>query len=297
MGLGYACVNETLKPEKFRDIRLKTIQTQGIKKLKEVVMHNFELLEKILKWNINHGIYFYRMPTGVIPLATHPEIMSQWSYRDDEEIVDKIAAIAFMIKIYQIRLSIHPDQYHVINSNKIDVVKKSIESLNFYGQLMKDLGGSDLILHVGGVYGDKTVAMNRFIDNYHELSGDVKEIFRLENDDKSYSVYEVLEIAKAVQCSVVLDVHHHRCLSEKPLTQKMIDEVMNTWRSKPKIHLSSGKTHERDKKHHDFILEEDVLWVYGLLKDRNVDIMIEAKKKELALLEMRKIYETKIINQ
>jgi UV DNA damage endonuclease len=112
---------------------------------------------------------------------------------------------------------------------------------------------------------------------------------RIENDDKSYTYDDVLMIANQIKIPMILDIHHHRCLSSSNLTTDMVIDVFKTWgNQRPKIHMSSGREFDEDRKHADFITFKDITYVKGLLQDEEVDIMIEAKAKELAALEFIK---------
>ncbi|MBN2794630.1 MAG: UV DNA damage repair endonuclease UvsE [Clostridia bacterium] len=286
--LGYACVNEHLKPEKFKTCRLKSIETKGIEHLKEVVLHNLNFLEKIIRWNYQHQILFYRVSSDLIPLSTHPYVLEkQFFWKEDPDIQKILLRIKTAVKQYHMRISMHPDQYTVLNSFKEDVVRRSVEYLEFHADLLERLGGTDIILHVGGVYGDKEGAKERFIHEYKLLNSTIKGYLRIENDDKSYNIHDVIEISKETGVSVVFDYHHHRCHQDRELTAEDIKYIMTSWADIPKVHLSTGRTHEKDRSHHDYVTKADLDGLNTLLEGYAYDVMIEAKKKEMAVLELR----------
>lgn len=166
--LGYACVNETLKPRKFRTCRLKTIETKGIEVLKEIVLHNLELLNDIIEWNQAHDIKFYRVSSDIIPLSTHPIVLEKgFIWQNDPDIKKALSKIKERVKAYQMRISMHPDQYTVLNTLKKDVLERSIEYLAFHAEFLYAIGGQDMILHVGGVYGDKVSAKKGLLHNIY----------------------------------------------------------------------------------------------------------------------------------
>lgn len=285
--VGYACVNEHLKPKKFRSIRLATVKSKGIEALQEVIYHNLALLEEILAWNIVHEITMYRLSSDLFPLITHPDLLEayEWRWYNDLTIMEKLSDIKKLNKKHKMRLSMHPDQYTVINSQKDHVVKASIEYLTYHGKLLSAIGGQDMIIHVGGVYGDKANAMKRFVQAYNHLSDEIKRYLRLENDDKSYDIFDVLELSSETGVPVVFDLHHHRCLSDAPITPTLLERIEVTWSlMTPKIHLSSGRRSEKDRKHGDYIQSEDCRWLCQLYGGREVDVMVEAKKKEKAAM-------------
>lgn len=289
--IGYACINETLKPKKFRTCRLKTVLSEGHSFLRELILHNLELTLEILEWNVANNIYMYRASSDLLPLVTHPEVLDSydWRWYSDDEIMEALMKIKIYVDANNIRLSMHPDQYTVLNSLSVDVVENSITYLKYHQRLLDAMGGSDMILHVGGVYGNKKEAMARFVHQYQLLEDGIKRYLRLENDDKSYNINEVLSISDETGVAVVFDYHHHRCLSMPPLETSVYNHVMQSWGNLiPKMHISSGRNHEKDRSHHDFIDKCDIEAVKAIYETDVVDVMVEAKKKELATLRMMK---------
>lgn len=285
--VGYACVNEHLKPAKFRSCRLKTVKEKGINHLRDIILHNIDHTYNILEWNVAHHIRMYRVSSDLMPLVTHPDILAayDWRWYKDHEVVEGLYRIHKFARQEEIRLSMHPDQYTVLNSPKEEVVKNSIDYLEYHAKLLSIIGGKDMIVHVGGVYGDKECALKRFVATYIGLSDEIKSYLRLENDDKSYNIFEVLELSDETGIPVVFDLHHHRCLMDVPISHDLLDQIERTWSLKtPKIHISSGKTGDKDRSHHDFISAKDCRSLCKLYGNRKVDVMVEAKKKEYAAL-------------
>ncbi|MBC2207391.1 UV DNA damage repair endonuclease UvsE [Listeria booriae] len=285
MKLGYACINMSM-PSKFKSCRLKTVEEQGLGKVKEIAVHNLAEVIRVLEWNIAHDIYFFRMSSDLIPFASHP-IMT-WEWQRDADILALTAEISRLRELHDMRLSMHPGQYTIINSPREDVVEKAIAELTYHQQLLDLVGGTDMILHIGGAYGDKKSASERFIHAYNGLSEDIQRLLRLENDDKTYTAMDVLEIAKATGATVCFDIHHHICNHEADVdVTQIVTDVFKTWKTTPKMHISSGKTGPTDRSHHDLIHETDFQYLMGLLAGRDADIMFEAKQKERSVLTLR----------
>ncbi|MBC2369789.1 UV DNA damage repair endonuclease UvsE [Listeria booriae] len=285
MKLGYACINMSM-PSKFKSCRLKTVEEQGLGKVKEIAVHNLAEVIRVLEWNIAHDIYFFRMSSDLIPFASHP-IMT-WEWQRDADILALTAEISRLRELHDMRLSMHPGQYTIINSPREDVVEKAIAELTYHQQLLDLVGGTDMILHIGGAYGDKKSASERFIQAYNGLSEDIQRLLRLENDDKTYTAMDVLEISKATGATVCFDIHHHICNHEADAdVTQIVTDVFKTWKTTPKMHISSGKTGPTDRSHHDFIHETDFQYLMGLLAGRDADIMFEAKQKERSVLTLR----------
>jgi UV DNA damage endonuclease len=288
--LGYACINETLRPKTFRSCRLKSVREKGISYLQEIIWYNLDFLHEILSWNIAHEILFYRVSSDLLPLVTHPDVIeSGYKWDEDSHTLDKLAMIKQLVHEHGIRISMHPDQYTVLNSPKEAVYRNSVIYLDYHATLLALLGGRDMILHIGGVYGDKATGKKRFILRYKLLNDTIKGYLRLENDDKSYTIHDVLEISKATGVSVVLDYHHHRCHHEKPLTDVDIKAIVDSWSGVPKLHLSTGRRHLMDRSHADYIKAEDFHVLDSIMQAYEYDLMLEAKAKERALIRLRKV--------
>ncbi len=288
--LGYACLNTSLSI-RMKTLRLKTYQEKRHAYIKELVIHNLTYLMECLKWNEANQVSFFRVSSDLVPLATHHEMKFRW--QQDPDILAKCQEIKYFANCHGMRLSMHPGQYTLLNSPKEEILMRSIEDLEYHREMAELLGVTDLITHVGGVYGDKEQAINRWVKAYERLSTGVKERLRLENDEKSYTIREVLEISQKTGIPTVLDFHHHRILPSMD-TKEALMKALESWEGigVPKVHLSSGQASERDPKHHDLIQWFDFAWVCEYFralpeKHQKIYLMLEAKKKEQAILHLR----------
>ncbi len=281
MRLGYACMNTELKTI-FRTVRVATVEKEGPQIIKELTLQNMRTTLDVLKWNVENGIYFYRASSSIIPLSTHP--VNDWIWWEDPDFLEIAAQIRKLVEKHQMRLSMHPGQYTVLNSPKEAVVEKSVQDLEYHDRLIQLLGGNDLILHTGGAYGDKEAAKKRFAENYALLSSSIKQRLRLENDDKTFTIRDVLDVSKMAGVPVCFDIHHHNCNNDGQAVD--FAEVLETWEGfgTPKVHISTGKESFTDLRHHDLIAEEDFNELLLLLGDIDADIMFEAKLKEQSVL-------------
>ncbi|CEI72330.1 UV DNA damage repair endonuclease UvsE [Romboutsia hominis] len=260
---------------------------ERLNKLKKVTYSNIIDLEKILKYNIKNNIHFYRITSNLIPLATHPEVM--WDYRKyfkkDFEYIGKI------INDNNLRIDIHPDQFNVINTDRESVFLNTSKNLTMQANFLEDINCKDakMVIHIGGAKGGKEKAIERFITNFKKLPGIVKNKLILENDDKIFTVKDVLYICKILNLPMVLDIHHHNCNNNGENIDRLLNDIFNTWKNEklqPKIHFSTPREFENDRRHSDYIDAKEFLKFIYLIKDnvnKDVDVMIEAKKKDLAL--------------
>ena len=271
--------------------KMKT-DKEKINKLKEVTKSNLDGLEKILRYNIENEIHFYRITSNLIPLLTHPEVEFDYKrfFRKDFEYIGNL------IKGNNIRVDTHPDQFNVINSTKKDVVESTLRNLKAQAELFDDLNYlyGKMVLHVGSSQGGKEASIDRFIENLKLFPQNITDKLIIENDDKTFTAKDVLDLCKRINKPMVLDVHHHICNNEGEEIEELLPEVFKTWENEilpPKIHFSSPREFENDRKHADYINSSDFIKFLEKAKevcDIDFDVMIEAKQKDLALEKLMK---------
>ncbi|MBS4539919.1 UV DNA damage repair endonuclease UvsE [Clostridium sp. D2Q-11] len=272
--------------EKMKDSEVK------LYKLKKITKENLINTKRILLYNVASDIKVYRLSSRLVPLVTHSDVID-WDYtKEFQEIYKSISKI---INDNKLRVSMHPDHFTIISSPKDNVVEKSIEILEYHNNIMSsmDLSPQDgkLVLHIGGKYDGKEKTKKRFVENFLKLPEDIKSRIIVENDDKIYDVEDVLEVCRETKVPMVLDIHHHWCNNRDKPIGEYLEEIFNTWKSQPfppKVHLSSPKDEKNFRAHHDYIdyffFKEFIDKAKNLNQD--FDIMIEAKKKNLALVKL-----------
>lgn len=287
MILGYACINQTLKENgKFKTITVRKALTLDkdilIKKIKGLTIDNLYNTLKILEWNIEHNIFMYRLTSNMIPLATH-ELLKDWIWWEDKDILKLCNKIKEFVINNKIEISMHPDQFTILTNWKDDnIFNNSLSILEYHSKLSNLLGNKYLVIHVGGAYGNKEKAIETFINNFHRLSIDIKNKLIIENDDKTYTVKDVLSICNKINRPLILDFHHDRC---NP-SEWDIEDIIRTWDNNiPKCHISSGKDSDIDRRHADYININDFNKVLEITNEK-FQIMVEAKQKELAVLDL-----------
>lgn len=283
LNLGKVTSSSTLTYTRY----LKLNKEDRLKKLKEVTYSNIEALEKILRYNIDNSIHFYRMTSNFIPLATHPDVM--WDYlkyfKKDLEYIGKL------IKDNNLRVDAHPDQFNVINSDRESVVENTLRTLNMQVDLFEAMNYEQgkLVIHIGGAEGGKDIALDRFINNLKNVPKRITDRLILENDDKTFNAKEVLQICERTNLPMVFDIHHHNCNNCEEDIKSLLPQIFKTWEDEelvPKIHFSSPREFEKDRKHADYIDANRFLeFIYKAKEsvNKDFDIMIEAKKKDITL--------------
>lgn len=271
---------------KINDIEAK------LYKLKKITQQNLINTKRILLYNVANNIKVYRLSSKLVPLVTHSDVVD-WDYISNFK--DLYKDISKIITDNKLRISMHPDHFTIISSPKDDVVDKSIEMLDYHNNIMSSIGVTPqegkLVMHIGGRYDGKENTKRRFIEKFNLLSEDIKDRIIIENDDKIYDVEDVLEVSREIKVPIALDIHHHWCNNRNNSIDKYLDEIFRTWENQPlppKVHLSSPKNEKNFRAHHDYIDYSFFKEFVDKVKivDKDFDIMIEAKKKNLALFKL-----------
>lgn len=284
--IGYASLVYDLPDANFKTVRLKNLNDE---KLRELIKYNLESLSEIIDYNIEHDIKMFRISSSLIPFGSLPINVIDWQ----EEFKELIQTIKEKLKDNEIRFSVHPGQYTVLNSLDSIVVDNAILELEYHVKVLESFGGTrenKMILHIGGVYGDKESAMERFINvANNRLSPSIRNHLVLENDERSYTAEEVFWIAKQTGLPMVFDNLHHAINPSFDLLndQAIIKKVNKTWSiedGKQKIHYSQQDPGKRPGGHSQTINLE-------LFKEFNksleVDIMLEVKDKNRSVLKVQ----------
>lgn len=290
--LGYACISMATKnnPNKKTTLgQLQKLDRAGQrKKLRSILQSNFFNLMEVLEYNKQHDIFLYRLPSEFVPFATHP-IAQDWDWeREFRWDFDKAGDY---IRTHKMRITSHPGHYSILNTPHPEVLEATIKDFDYHARVLDQLGldaDSVMVTHVGGVYGDKRASLERFAENYRKLPAAIKNRLVVENDDTSFTMRDVLELCESIQAPMVLDIHHHNCINDGEAIEEYLPRIFRTWGDRtPKIHFSSPKSDRDFRSHADDIDVEDFLRFARLLTGNRIDIMLECKNKDFALLKLR----------
>jgi UV DNA damage endonuclease len=283
MRSGYPCINTSIGCKSSRTFRLKSYSEE---RLVETVENNLMCLMKILKFNVKHNILFFRITSDLVPFASHPICKFDWQGSYGKW----FKTIGDFIKSYDMRISMHPGQFTLINSPDNRVFENSVRELVYHEQvldLMELDTSAKIQIHVGGTYRDKEGSMIRFVERFENLDEIVKRRLVIENDDNRYSLKDCLQISAMTGVPVLLDVFHHGVNSSGETIQKAFGLFTKTWKEKdglPMVDYSSQKAGQRIGKHVetiDLVQFEDLL---DKSKPYDFDIMLEIKDKEMSAL-------------
>ena len=284
MRIGYPCVNESLDCSSSSTFRLASYSESRVE---QAVAGNLACLQRILEFNVAHGLLFFRISSGIVPFGSHPVNTFPWQTRFTAE----FRAIGDYIRAHDMRVSLHPDQFVVLNSPDAGIVARSVAELAYQGAML-DLMGLDstakLQIHVGGLYGDREAAMARFAATYQQLPAAVRPRVVIENDDRLFSLRDCLRLSAEVGVPVLFDTFHHECLNHGEPMAEALRLAAATWHpvrdGLPLLDYSSQQPDERKGKHATSLAEDLFRDLLPHLRGLDADIMLEIKDKEASAL-------------
>ena len=302
--LGYACINTNLNtlPKKQRvttnrSMVKRTFKERGLPYASELALQNCKDLLTVLKWNHANGIHFFRLSSDLFPWASEYNLSDLPDYDD---ICLALQEAGDFAHDNGHRITTHPGPFNVLGSPKESVVIKTIKELNTHSEIFDMMGLPDtpyakINIHVGGTYGgDFAGTAERFCRNFLKLSTSCQNRLTIENDDKAsmWSTRHLYDyIYKVIRIPIVFDYHHHKFCSGGQTEQEALELAMSTWQDvKPVVHYSQDRSVEhndpkiRPQAHSDYVY--DYIDTYG----NEVDIMVEAKAKELAVLKYKELH-------
>lgn len=286
--LGYACVNLTLGPE-GRTSRTCRLSNATPLRLEELAQANLAGLWKVLHWNVSHKIMIFRISSGIIPLASHPK--ARWPWR--QELGQQISTLGIFAREHAMRLSMHAGQYTVLNSPRTNVVAAAVAELSYHADFLDAMGLAmehKIILHVGGVYGDRHMSSQRFSENFRNLPENVRNRLVIENDEHNYGVDDVLDLCDSLNIPMVFDYLHHQAYSKRPIKDDLVDRACATWSQSdglPEMHYSTQRRRSRIGAHADMTNPGEFKRFLKILPKCDIDVILEAKRKDMALLKLQ----------
>jgi UV DNA damage endonuclease len=304
MNIGYACQNMELsnlgkgkRVTMNRSCIRRTYDDKGVDYISELTLKNAYDLEKLLHWNEEHNIKFFRLSSDICPWASEFDMNTM---KDIKEIKQVLARAGAYAQAHSHRLTSHPGQFNVLCSPNPNVVERSITDLTIHGTIFDWMNlprspYAKINIHLGGAYGDKESSMKRFCEAFQRLPDRVKTRLTVENDDKAsmYSVKDLYHgVYEKIGIPIVFDYHHHRFCTGDLTEQAALELAISTWPDDvvPVVHYSESRSIEQEdpklkpQAHSDYVY--DYIDTYG----NKVDVMVEAKAKELAVKKYKELH-------
>jgi UV DNA damage endonuclease len=273
---------------------------RGQKYVEELGLANARDVTKMVRWNDKYGIKFMRLSSEMFPFASHEE----YGYKLGPFAADTLAEVGKVIAELGHRVTTHPGQFTQLGSPRKSVIDNAIRDLVYHDELLSLLKlppqqdrDAVMIMHLGGAFGDKPAAIERFRENYARLPQSVKNRLVLENDDVVWCTHEVLPLCQELNIPFVLDFHHHNILFDSTQIREgtkdivdMFPAILETWSRKnitPKMHYSESCpdaiSNRSRRKHSPRVMTLPPC-------PDTMDLMIEAKDKEQAVFELMRTF-------
>jgi len=303
VNLGYACINMTLAQDSVttgRTCRLATLREKGIEHASKLALQNVRDLVTILLWNESNKIKFFRLGSDIIPWGNKTDVEK---YPDFPEICQVLKEAGFVALRSGQRITSHPGPFNLLASPNPIVVENTIKDLEMHSKIFDLMGLSKthynkINIHIGATYKDKQNAAKTWVKNTKLLSNSCLSRLTVENDDKA-SMFSVNDLYHMVFITtgipIVFDYHHHQFNTGDLSELQALELAMSTWgHIKPVTHYSESKSlHEMDNK---IRLQAHSNYINGPINtyNKDIDVMVEAKAKELAILKLNQNEKTNI---
>ncbi|HMA05660.1 MAG TPA: UV DNA damage repair endonuclease UvsE [Methanomicrobiales archaeon] len=283
MRIGYPCINRTIGCTANHTFRLASY---GRERLEATVGENLACLGRILSFNRDHGILFFRITSDLIPFASHPVMDVAWQDR----FRDSFAEIGRIVRNSGIRISMHPDPFTLLNSPDEAIVGRSIAELRYHAEVL-DLMGLDATakvqIHVGGVYHDREAAIRRFVGRAAGLDECILRRLAIENDDLRFPLADCLRIHGETGLPVILDTFHHELNHRGETLPEAVGAAAGTWSGPdgiPMVDYSSQEEGKRRGTHATTLVPENFMQFLRASRHHDLDVMLEIKDKERSTL-------------
>jgi len=298
MKIGYPSLNWTIGCNGAKTFHLKSYSHE---KLIETAENNLNCLLTMLKFNVKNNLLFFRITSRLIPFASHPVMDFDWKGYFKENFNE----ISDFINENNIRISMHPGQFVVVNSKDEEVFERSLNELRYHSHvfdLLKLDSTAKIQVHVGGVYADKEKSMERFIGRYNGLNKAIKRRLVIENDEKSYNLSECLKISEKTEIPVIFDYFHHELNNNSRELHVCFEKFTKTWKAEDGLPMVDYSSQKEGKSRGTHIESIDLDHFKKFLKDTedfDFDIMLEIKDKETSALKAADIlkYDKRFIHK
>lgn len=294
--IGYACINMTLGDQGIMTNRgaiKKTFEAKGLPHISKLSLENVLDLEKIVHWNEKVGLKYYRISSNIFPWMSEYRFEDLPDWSKIQRVLKRIGD--FVTKVNQ-RLEFHPSHFTVLGSPNETIVEKSIYDLEQHSQIFDEMGlppshWNPINIHIGGTYGDKISAAERWCQSFLRLSENCKKRLVVENDDKAnmYSVSDLYELVyKKIGVPITFDIFHHSFCTGGLSTEAAAKLAESTWPAgQLVIHWSSSMQLNEDSTSKAVAHAN---YIYDKLDNLGTDawFMCESKAKELAIIDYLK---------
>jgi UV DNA damage endonuclease len=281
--IGYPCINRSIGCTANRTFRLSSYNRE---RLESTVAGNLVCLGRILSFNRAQGILFFRITSDLVPFASHPVMDLPWQDR----FRDEFREIGRLIRESGTRISMHPDQFILINTPDEAILERSVAELCYHAGVLDlmDLDSTAKIqIHVGGVYGNREASILRFMDRAAGLDESILRRLVIENDDLRFPLADCLHIHRETGIPVILDVFHHELNNRGEPLPWALGQATGTWKGADGTPMMDYSSQEKGRRRGTHATTLDPLLFHRFLlesRPHDLDVMLEIKDKEKSAL-------------
>lgn len=266
-------------------------------KISSKCLENLKNLKTQLKHiaDLGTGYNSFRISSRLLPMFDE----STYSKLYDETLLKKIdiglSQCKKIIDSSNIRVSMHPDKFTVINSKTTASNIKGIKNLEYHIYIMKRLTTPEIgciNIHINGTDND--------LCNEVKNRKDIFEWLTLENDDiiERANTINTLNICEKYNIRMVFDIHHHFCQTRELLDidSELMNRIIATWnKTEPLFHISQSlnelnesSTNKTLSQHSDYITDIDLInYTKNLfIKYPTLTLDVEAKCKNHSVTDL-----------
>lgn len=291
MRIGYPCINTGIGCTANSTFRLSSYCAA---RMMQAITNNISCLFKMLEYNSRNGLLFFRIGSGFVPFASHPVCRFAWQ----RHFIRDFRRLGVFAKNRGFRISMHPDQFVVLNSPNKKTVSKSVKEIEYHCALLDIMGlGRDakVQVHVGGLYSDRDAAISRFCRTYRLLSPCVRKRLVIENDERLFPLQDCIQISRKTGVPVVFDSFHHECNNNGEPVRKALEAAAGTWKKSdgmPMVDYSSQQKGRKTGAHASTIKTAHFSSFLQETAGMDFDIMLEIKDKQKSALKALAIART-----
>lgn len=286
--IGYPCINHSVACRGNQTFRLASYSGENII---STVGRNLACLRTILEYNAAHGILFFRITSDLVPFASHPVCVFDWR----EYFASEFRAIGEFIRMHEMRISMHPDQFVIINALDQNIVQRSVHELGYHASVLDLMGLPDsakIQIHIGGVYGNRSESLGRFVRHYGCLPPSVQRRLVIENDDRNFAMKDCISVSDQTGIPVLFDIFHHELNGAGDPIDEVLLSVLPGWKKHdgiPIVDYSSQEPGGRRGNHAARLDPNHFLEFLDRSMPFDFDVMLEIKEKEQAAIKALEI--------
>lgn len=248
--------------------------------------NNVDGLINLIPKLIQNNIRVFRMSSNILPLFEFAGDLA----KNDQTLLQKLKNLGQLYHQNNIRVTCHPSQFVVLNSDKLEVIQNSIKELSYHAWLFDAIGLSQTPFNAINIHGGKGGKPGLLASVINDLPHNIKGRLTLENDERSYSVSDLISVNIKTNTPITFDSHHHTFNAGGLSMEDAMEIARLTWPVKPMQHLSSSELGcaEKDRRKHSFLINYVPDCQKNVILGDEADVDVEAKGKNLAILDLQK---------